>query len=112
MPPRSAGRATLVAASERGAACRSWRARSAVAGEEKSDRCWGLPRPPPRDVADQVWRPPHGSVAAELFRLIEEENADLIVAGGYGHSRLGEFIFGGVTRELLVASPVCCMLSH
>ena len=63
-------------------------------------------------VADQVWRPPHGSVAAELFRFVEEENADLIVAGGYGHNRLGEFIFGGVTRELLAASPVCCILSH
>jgi len=37
---------------------------------------------------------------------------DLIVAGGYGHSRLGEWIFGGVTHELLGSSPVCCMLSH
>jgi nucleotide-binding universal stress UspA family protein len=43
---------------------------------------------------------------------VEEEKADLIVAGGYGHSRLGEWIFGGVTRELLSASPVCCLLSH
>ena len=38
--------------------------------------------------------------------------ADLIVAGGYGHTRLGEWIFGGVTHELLTSSPVCCMLSH
>jgi nucleotide-binding universal stress UspA family protein len=36
----------------------------------------------------------------------------LIVAGGYGHSRLGEWIFGGVTHELLACSPVCCLLSH
>jgi nucleotide-binding universal stress UspA family protein len=63
-------------------------------------------------VADEVWRPLRKSVAAELFQFVEEENADLIVAGGYGHSRLGEWIFGGVTRELLTASPVCCMLSH
>jgi nucleotide-binding universal stress UspA family protein len=63
-------------------------------------------------VADQVWCPPRGPVATELFRCVEDENADLIVAGGYGHSRLGEWIFGGVTRELLSASPVCCMLSH
>jgi nucleotide-binding universal stress UspA family protein len=63
-------------------------------------------------VAAEVWREPRGSVAAELFKFVEEENADLIVAGGYGHSRLGEWIFGGVTRELLAASPICCMLSH
>ena len=63
-------------------------------------------------VAEEVWRQPRASVAAELFQFVEEEKADLIVAGGYGHSRLGEWIFGGVTRELLAASPVCCMLSH
>jgi nucleotide-binding universal stress UspA family protein len=63
-------------------------------------------------VADQVWRQPSGSVAGELFQFVEEERADLIVAGGYGHSRLGEWIFGGVSRELLARSPVCCLLSH
>jgi nucleotide-binding universal stress UspA family protein len=63
-------------------------------------------------VAAEVWRRPQRPVAAELLHIVEEEKADLIVAGGYGHSRLGEWIFGGVTRELLTASPVCCMLSH
>jgi nucleotide-binding universal stress UspA family protein len=53
-----------------------------------------------------------GSVAGELIRIAEEENADLIVAGGYGHSRLGEWIFGGVTQGLLATSPVCCLFSH
>ena len=47
-----------------------------------------------------------------LLELVRTENADLIVSGGYGHSRLGEWIFGGVTQELLASSPVCCMLSH
>jgi nucleotide-binding universal stress UspA family protein len=63
-------------------------------------------------VAAEIWRRARQEVAAELFQIVEEERADLIVAGGYGHSRLGEWIFGGVTRELLAASPVCCMLSH
>jgi len=36
----------------------------------------------------------------------------LIVAGAYGHSRLGEWVFGGVTRQLLAQSSVCCVFSH
>jgi nucleotide-binding universal stress UspA family protein len=63
-------------------------------------------------VAAEVWRRPRRPVATELLDVVEKEKADLIVAGGYGHSRLGEWIFGGVTRELLTASPVCCLLSH
>jgi nucleotide-binding universal stress UspA family protein len=63
-------------------------------------------------VADEVWRRARGPAATELLELVRAENADLIVAGGYGHSRLGEWIFGGVTHQLLASSPVCCLLSH
>ena len=63
-------------------------------------------------VADKIWRRARGPAATELLQLVRDENADLVVAGGYGHSRLGEWIFGGVTHELLGSSPVCCMLSH
>ncbi len=50
--------------------------------------------------------------AAELIRVAQDEGAGLIVAGAYGHTRLGEWAFGGVTRELLSSSPLCCLLSH
>jgi nucleotide-binding universal stress UspA family protein len=60
----------------------------------------------------EVWRRARGPVGAELLHFVRDEGADLIVAGGYGHSRLGEWIFGGVTHELLTSTPVCCMLSH
>jgi nucleotide-binding universal stress UspA family protein len=65
-------------------------------------------------IAATVRQPEHatGSVAGELIRVAQKIDADLIVAGGYGHSRLGEWIFGGVTQGLLAASPVCCLLSH
>jgi nucleotide-binding universal stress UspA family protein len=63
-------------------------------------------------VADEIWRRARGPVATELLELVRAEKADLVVAGGYGHSRLGEWIFGGVTHELLSSSSVCCMLSH
>ena len=63
----------------------------------------------------RVWpevRPAEVTVIDALLRAIEDENIDLIVAGAYGHSRLGEWVFGGVTRELLAESPICCLLSH
>jgi nucleotide-binding universal stress UspA family protein len=60
-------------------------------------------------VAAEVWRRARGPAATELLQLVEDEKADLIVAGGYGHTRLGEWIFGGVTHELLESSPVCCL---
>jgi nucleotide-binding universal stress UspA family protein len=53
-----------------------------------------------------------GSGAALLTRLAQDEGADLLVTGAYGHTRLGEWIFGGVTRELLTTSPICCLMSH
>lgn len=40
------------------------------------------------------------------------KNADLIIMGGYGHSRFREFILGGVTEYLSKAAPVPLLLSH
>jgi nucleotide-binding universal stress UspA family protein len=62
-------------------------------------------------VAERV-RPADVTAANALLRMIEDENIHLIVAGGYGHSRLGEWAFGGVTRDLMTASPICCLFSH
>ncbi len=50
--------------------------------------------------------------ADQLVKFAGETGADLIVTGGYGHSRLGEWIFGGVTRDLLKSSPMCCFFSN
>jgi nucleotide-binding universal stress UspA family protein len=38
--------------------------------------------------------------------------ADLIVMGGYGHSRQREFLLGGVTRTLLQHMTVPVLMSH
>jgi nucleotide-binding universal stress UspA family protein len=53
-----------------------------------------------------------GSGAAQLIKLAQDEGADLLVTGAYGHSRLGEWTFGGMTQDLLNTSPVCCLMSH
>ncbi|MBL7309716.1 universal stress protein, partial [Escherichia coli] len=41
-----------------------------------------------------------------------EQQADLIVMGAYGHSRLREWAFGGATRDILQASSLCCLMAH
>jgi len=48
----------------------------------------------------------------ELNALARQEEADLIVAGAYGHSRFREWILGGVTRDLITRTPRCSLLSH
>ncbi|HEV2547472.1 MAG TPA: universal stress protein [Stellaceae bacterium] len=47
-----------------------------------------------------------------LLNYASDNGADLIVAGGYGHSRTRELVFGGVTRMLLTAMTVPVFLSH
>ena len=41
-----------------------------------------------------------------------DEGTDLIVMGGYGHSRLREFVLGGATRGVLSATTVPTLMSH
>lgn len=50
--------------------------------------------------------------ADEVLRFAERHDADLLVMGGYGHSRLREWLFGGVTRDILQTTPICCLMSH
>lgn len=52
------------------------------------------------------------SVADTLRQTAGRGRADLMVLGAYGHSRLRERIFGGVTQALLRHCPVPMMLSH
>jgi len=52
------------------------------------------------------------SIAASILRHAKEVGADLLVAGGYGHSRFREFMLGGVTRELLRTTHLPVLFSH
>ena len=54
-----------------------------------------------------------GAVGEGLLRLAEEHGSGLIVMGAYGHSRMGEMLFGGTSRALLNASSGPALaLSH
>src|SRR3546814_8887454 len=43
---------------------------------------------------------PSGSVGETLLNLAADRNADLLVMGGYSHSRLREALIGGTTRHI------------
>ena len=53
-----------------------------------------------------------GFTADQLLNHARRVKADMVVAGGYGHSRLRELVFGGMTRGLLGGFPLPCLISH
>jgi nucleotide-binding universal stress UspA family protein len=56
--------------------------------------------------------PAAGSDSQQLANLAHERSAGLIVAGAYGHSRLREWVLGGVTGDFLLNPHCCVLLSH
>jgi nucleotide-binding universal stress UspA family protein len=52
------------------------------------------------------------SPADALLDYASDIGADLLVVGGYGHSRTREMIMGGVTRDLLQHMTVPVLMSH
>ncbi|MBS0530783.1 MAG: universal stress protein [Proteobacteria bacterium] len=62
--------------------------------------------------ASQQVREQCGDVATQLELVASDVGAGVIVAGAYGHSRLSEWILGGVTRRLIHPSKRCSLLSH
>ena len=55
---------------------------------------------------------PDNDVASMILSHAADISADFVVMGGYGHSRLREFVLGGVTRGLLGAMTVPVLMSH
>ena len=51
-------------------------------------------------------------VANVLLSHSADSDANFIVMGGYGHSRLREFVLGGVTRTILRSMTVPVLMSH
>ena len=55
---------------------------------------------------------PDIDVTSTILSYAADSSADMIVMGGYGHSRLREFILGGVTRGILETMTVPVLMSH
>jgi len=55
---------------------------------------------------------PDTDVASTILSHAADTSADFVVMGGYGHSRLREFVLGGATRGILSAMTVPVLMSH
>jgi len=55
---------------------------------------------------------PDIDVPSTILSHASDSSADMIVMGGYGHSRLREFVLGGATRGLLESMTVPVLMSH
>ena len=76
--------------------------------------------------ADLVHHLGHHGVTAEIKQIVApdtdaanlllshaaDSSTDFMVMGGYGHSRLREFILGGVTRTMLESMTIPVLMSH
>jgi len=81
-------------------------------GEEPgADLAASLSRQGVAVTVDQV--PSSGQNVAQCIHAhAVDRGADLIVMGGYGHWRLRETLFGGVTRDMLKATSIPLLMSH
>jgi nucleotide-binding universal stress UspA family protein len=52
------------------------------------------------------------SIADAILDYASDNAADFMVMGGYGHSRLREFLLGGVTRRILNSMTVPVLMAH
>jgi nucleotide-binding universal stress UspA family protein len=65
-------------------------------------------------VKTTIKRMAKGDIAIQdvILSYAADSGADFMVMGGYGHSRLREFILGGVTRGILTEMTVPVLMSH
>lgn len=52
------------------------------------------------------------SAGTVIERYVRQVDADLLVMGAYGHSRLRDFVLGGATEHLLHAPPTALWMAH
>ncbi|HEY1932560.1 MAG TPA: universal stress protein [Acetobacteraceae bacterium] len=57
-------------------------------------------------------RPEGRDPAEALLAAVTAEGADLLLMGGYSHSRLTEVVFGGVTRHVLQTAELPVLMVH
>ena len=63
-------------------------------------------------AAECISSPACADDAGALYTFAQDRGIDLTVAGAYGHSRMREWVLGGVTRDLLIGGKRCALVSH
>ena len=64
------------------------------------------------NTGSQVLRRDSRAPVRVLLDALAREKCDLLVMGGYGHTRLREAVFGGFTRAVLEGAPVPVLMAH
>ncbi len=64
------------------------------------------------NVTSQHVKPGAKSAGQTIIDRAQSLGADLIVKGAYTQSRLRQMIFGGVTRDLILSSPLPVLFSY
>ncbi len=80
-------------------------------GEPGSDIATYLARHGLSVTVDVVPRPGSG-VADAILNYVSDHGIDMVAMGGYGHSRMREFLFGGATRDILASMTVPVLMAH
>jgi len=62
--------------------------------------------------SEQIVDPGRHEIGATLLTNAKMLGADLLVMGGYGHSRLGEVLFGGVTQHVRWHATMPVLMIH
>ncbi len=65
-------------------------------------------------ISARTWAflPDEGALGERLLGEAETAGADMLVMGAYGHSRLREMVFGGVTRSVTAKSKIPVFMAH
>jgi nucleotide-binding universal stress UspA family protein len=99
-----AGRVTVLTADEPGD--------RTVSGIEPANRLAGLLQAHRIETEAQCVVPGRRPLHEALLGAAHDVAADLLVMGAYGHSRVRELVFGGLTRQVLAECVLPVLLVH
>ncbi len=64
------------------------------------------------NASEHAINPGSEHTGAALLEAAQKAGAGVLVTGGYGHSRLREFAFGGVTRHIFASASIPVLMAH